>query len=299
VNLVIGASGSVGTRVVQRMLAAGEPVRGVTRDPVRLAGLHAQGLEVVRGDLRDTAWMPGALAGVRNLVLSSHALVPPSRQNHPLVTDAAGNRNMIDAAVAAGVQHIVFLSMANTSAAAPLEFARIKYGVEEYLRGCGATWSVVGPTVIIESHALLMQAEPLRTTGKVQFFGSGSRRLNWVAADDVADFVHRAVHEPALRNTRSAIGGPDVMSRLDVLKVVEELTGLTARRSHVPLPVIRILRQAIGPFHPGMRVLLDLTVAEDSGTAERLMAPAHLDWTGDRTVRDVVAAWAGAAVPAS
>jgi uncharacterized protein YbjT (DUF2867 family) len=291
-NLIVGASGTVGRRVARRLLERGEPVRAVSRDPARLAELTGLGATAVRGDLRTTDWLAAALQGVRALVLSTHGLVPPTRDNHPGITDDLGNRHIIDAAVRAGVEHVVFVS-ATSGASSPVLFGQVKYRAEQHLRAASSVrHTILRPTVFIETHALLLMAEPLRATGTVRFFGSGATTLNWISADDVADCIGDVLHGPDLGNRTLSIGGPDNLSRLEVLALIEQVLGRTAVRRHVPVAAMRLLRAFARPFHPGMRYLLDMAIAESTLPEDPTWAAAGYDWVGARTVDEVVRRWA-------
>lgn len=297
-NLIIGASGTVGNRVARRLLSRGAPVRAVSRTPSSLDDLKRLGAVTLQGDLREAGWMPAALDGVRSLVLTSHGLVPPTRDNHPGITDDAGNRRMIDAAKRAGVEHIVFVS-ATSGADSMVLFGQIKHRIEEHLRNSGIAHTIIRPTVYSETHAVRLIAEPLRDKGSVLFFGPGTTSLNWISAEDVADHVVRALDDTALRNRTEVIAGPDNLSRVEVLAIVERILGRTARRRHVPLAVVRAMKGFMGPLHPGMRYLLDMTIAESTMPDEASWAPRDVDWTGPTTIVQVVERWAehGARLP--
>ena len=287
-HLIVGASGTVGTRVARRLLERGDAVRAVSRDIRRLEGLRRLGAVPIAGDLRSAAWMPGALEGVHGLILASHGLAPPSRDNHPGLIDDEGNRRIIDAARQAGVQRVVLLSVARI-AGRPTLFEAVKRRAEEHLKGSGLPYAIVRPTVFIETHALLLLGEPLVAKGAVQFFGPGTATLNWISADDVADHVVRMLDvEPCERI--DVIGGKDNLSRCEVLATIERVLGKRARRTHVPLPVLRVMRATVGPLHPGMRFLLDMALAE--AAANGTTSPAPLDWTGPASVEDVIRRWA-------
>lgn len=289
-HLIVGASGTVGTRVARRLLSRGDVVRAVSRDISRLEALRRLGAIPIHGDLRSVDWMPPALDGVRSLILTSHGLVPPTRDNHPGLTDDIGNRQIIDAARQAGVEHVVFISAASV-AGQPTLFTTVKYGVEKYLKSTGVGYSVIRPTVFIETHALLLLAEPLRATGSVRFFGSGTASLNWISADDVAEYVIRTV-DAGPRNRTDVIGGPDNLSRRDVLEMIEQAVGRRARRTHVPTGVMRLMHAAVGSFHPGMKYLLDMALAE--GRTRDGTPAESLGWTGPTTVAEVIQRWARA-----
>ena len=88
---------------------------------------------------------------------------------------------------------------------------------------------------------MLLLAEPLREKGSVQFFGPGTTPLNWISAEDVADFAVRAL-DAGPRNGIDVIGGPDNLSRREVLELIEQVLGRDARRRHVPVTAMRALR---------------------------------------------------------
>ena len=147
---------------------------------------------------------------------------------------------------------------------------------------------MIRPTVFIETHALLLLAEPLRAKGSVLFFGPGTASLNWVSAEDVADYVVRAAVDLP-RNRIDTIGGPDNLTRLEVLAIIEQSLGKEARRTHVPVGMMRVMRTVVGAVHPGMKYLLDMALAEADAASG---APAAaLDWTGPTAVADVVQRW--------
>ena len=63
--VIFGATGNIGTEIVHRLLAKGEKVRAVGRNPEKLRALAAKGSETVSADLHDTNALTNALAGAR------------------------------------------------------------------------------------------------------------------------------------------------------------------------------------------------------------------------------------------
>lgn len=147
--LVTGATGQVGRRLVAELLAAGTPVRALTRSP-DTAGLPDR-VEVVAGGFAD---LPvGLFEGVRA------AFVFP----------AEGAADFVAAAAAAGVPRLVLLS----SLAAAREHSR-DHGsasqvhhsaIEEAVRASGAAWTILRPGTFASN--LLSWAQPIRYTGGV------------------------------------------------------------------------------------------------------------------------------------
>ncbi len=289
-HLILGASGQLGSRVARRLLDAGEPVRAVSRDPQRLEALAARGAEVLQGDLLERDWMPAALNGVRSVVLAAHGLLPPSRKNHPAAVDGIGTRHLLDQAARSGVERVVHVSAAggkgpNTS------FMKVKRETEGHLRASGLPHTILRPTVFMENHALVLMGEPLRDTGTVTLFGRGATPVNWISAADVADRVVEALGDMDAPDATLEIGGPQVRSRLEVLAILEEALGRTAKRRHAPVAVVRILRGIVGPFHPGMRHLLELVLEEETRPESVPLDPARFQWIGPTRVEEVVERW--------
>src|SRR3984893_2441831 len=147
--LIVGASGRLGSVVAERLLAQGKAVRAMTRTPLNLAHLKQQGAEIVSGDLRNPASLLSACQGVEQVVAAAHALVGKG-DNNPQTVDDEGNRHLIDAAKAAGVKHFIFVSVQGASPDSPLEFFRIKYRTEEYLRASGLNFTLLPSSAVIE-----------------------------------------------------------------------------------------------------------------------------------------------------
>jgi len=290
-HLIVGASGALGSRVARRLLEAGEAVRVATRDPARVAGAVAAGAEAVRLDLLEPSGVDAALAGVSRVVVASHGLVPPSRRNTPAAVDGDGARRLIDAAQRAGVRQVVVVSAAGADAGAT-KFARAKLGTERHLAASGVPWTVLRPSVFPENHALQLMGVPLRAGRPVPFFGAGTEPINWISADDVADDVVRVLSDPSALGTVRELRGVDRLSRRDALTLLEAALGQTARRQHLPVAVVRVVRAATVALHPGVHALLDLALDEIARGGDPSDAPARASWVGPTRVADVIARWA-------
>ncbi|HAT46498.1 MAG TPA: NAD(P)-dependent oxidoreductase, partial [Ktedonobacter sp.] len=177
--LIVGASGHLGSIVAQSLLAQGKPVRVMTRTPLNLAHLKQQGVEVVSGDLRDPASLLSACQGVEQVLAAAHALTGKG-DNNPQTVDDAGNRQLIDAAKVAGVKHFVFISVMGASPNAPVEFSRIKYRTEEYLRASGLSFTIIRPSAFMDLWAQLI-GQPILKQRKTTIFGRGNNPVNFVA----------------------------------------------------------------------------------------------------------------------
>jgi uncharacterized protein YbjT (DUF2867 family) len=294
-DLVIGASGRLGRRVVEGLLDQGRAVRAVSRDPgARLGAAAARGAETLRVDLRDQHSVELAVRGVEHIVLAAQGLSPPSRSNTSQAVEGEGNRRVVDAAAREGVEHLVFASVAGAEPGTPVRHLQVKHDTEVHLRARGVPHtSVRFASVFTEFHCLVLLAEPLRDGRTVRFFGPARNPIRWLSAQDAAEYVLFALDQPPTGST-PVVAGPEAMSRVEALELCEEVLGRTAKRAHLPLGVMRAIKALTSRLHPGIHGLLELAIAESTVPDHPTWAPDPdmIDWTGRRTVREVIDEWA-------
>jgi dihydroflavonol-4-reductase len=109
--LVTGSTGTVGAAIVSRLVADGRHVRALVRD-VERAGRHlAATVELVSGDVVDAGSVRAAIDGCD--VVYHAAGLPEQWQRDPTVfgrVNVGGTRNVIEAAIDAGVRSLVYTS---------------------------------------------------------------------------------------------------------------------------------------------------------------------------------------------
>jgi uncharacterized protein YbjT (DUF2867 family) len=110
--LVVGATGAVGSKVVEELLAIGKPVRALVRPGSDATALEQRGVAVARGDMLDPVSLATAFRGI-DCVITSAAGYTRRRKTDNADTDVAGNRNLAVAAQQAGVRRFVLCSILN------------------------------------------------------------------------------------------------------------------------------------------------------------------------------------------
>ncbi|MDQ6918107.1 MAG: NAD(P)H-binding protein [Candidatus Dormibacteraeota bacterium] len=259
--LVAGGTGRVGGGVVRLLTTRGESVRVLSRDPEagRRPGLES--IEIVHGDVSDPGAVARAVAGARTVVSTITGFGPG--EAGPAVVDAAGNRALIRAARSVGAEHFILVSIAGAGPAHPLEIYRAKFQAEEELKASGLAWTVIRPTTLMETWAMVVGA-PIRAKGRAQVFGRGDNPVNFVSANDVAGFVELAVLRPELRGVTLEVGGPENLTLNQVAALCFETCGRTGRISHLPLPVLRLASLIVPRLRPDIGRLIEAAVAMDT-----------------------------------
>jgi uncharacterized protein YbjT (DUF2867 family) len=139
--LVTGATGTVGSEVVRRLLAAGERPRALVRDPDKARERLGEQVEHVVGDLNRTETIGAALAGVDRLFLVT---TQSSRQPE-------WERRVIEAATRGGVGQIVKLSVFRADERSPLQIARQHAQAERALEQSGVAFTIVRPVFFMQN----------------------------------------------------------------------------------------------------------------------------------------------------
>jgi nucleoside-diphosphate-sugar epimerase len=109
--LVTGATGKVGGAVARALLARGDGVRALVRDPERAARLLPDGVELVRGDVTDPESVAAAVSGCE-LVFNAMGLPEQWLKDESIFerVNARGTETVVRAAAAAGVRRLVHTS---------------------------------------------------------------------------------------------------------------------------------------------------------------------------------------------
>jgi uncharacterized protein YbjT (DUF2867 family) len=260
--LIAGGTGTLGTRVVGLLRARGLEVRVLTRDPSRARHLQDDLIEVVPGDVRDPRAVERAMGGSKT-VISAIQGFSGSGGYSPRTVDQQGNSNLIRAARASAAEHFILVSIHGAAPDHPMELLRMKYFAEQELRASGLAWTIIRPTAYMETWATLI-GKPLLETGRTRIFGRGNNPINFVSAHDVARFVELAVVDPTMRGQLVEVGAPENLSMNQFAKTFETMTGKAGKKSHVPLPMMRLMAMLMRPVNPTLARQIQAGVVMDT-----------------------------------
>ena len=231
ISVVTGAFGYTGRYITQRLLDEGATVRTLTRTPASSSPFGDQ-VERHPLDFDNHAQLTDALHGADTLYNTYWIRFAHGPVNHD--TAVRNSRNLVDAAVAAGVQRIVHISITSASAQSPLPYFRGKGLVENHIRDSGLPYSILRPTVIFGREDILINniAWFLQRFPVFPIAGTGDYPLQPVFVDDVARLaVDSASTEGNL--TLDAVG-PETFTFGQLVLQIRQTTGGRARLFHLP-----------------------------------------------------------------
>lgn len=218
--LVTGATGTVGRRLLPLLLTKEIQVRALTRNP---KAQLTNGPEVVIGDLSKPETLSAAFADVSSLFLLS--------DGEDL---AAKDQIAIQAAQAAGVKHIVKLSVLSATYGAKDPITRWHVSGENVLRKSGLDWTFLRANGFMTN--ALNWTHSINGGGTI-FAPFASDRTSIVDPDDIAAMAATALTEPGHTGKAYGLTGPEGLS-------IREQAGILSEELSKPVSVIEISAEA-------------------------------------------------------
>jgi len=209
--LVTGATGNVGAHVVSELRARSASVRAFVRN-ADAATAKLGDVELAVGDLADQASVERALVGVQRVFLC--AADGPDKVAH--------ERAVIDAAAAAGVDHIVKLSAMHAGTGSPLPAFRWHGEIEAHLRRSGVPATVLAPSFFMAN--LLMVAGGVAHTGTL-FASTAGAKVAMIDLRDVAACAAVALTTEGHEGGTYELTGPRAITFDEVAMALGDATG--------------------------------------------------------------------------
>ena len=139
--------------------------------------------------------------------------------------DRQGNRNLIQAAIAAGVEQFVFTSFLGADINSYMELFRAKAEIEACLKASRLPYTVLAPNYFIESWAGMIVGMPLQAHQPITLVGEGRRQHSLISVGDVAAFAAAAVDHGAAIGRRIPIGGPEPLTWRGIVALFGQALG--------------------------------------------------------------------------
>ena len=236
-SLVTGATGYIGGRLVPELLDAGHDVRVLVRDEAKArAHLWADDVEIAVGDATDADDVRSALDGVDVAYYLLHSI---GTGGDFAETERSIASTFADAAADAGVQRIVYLGGMVPEDEELSEHLRSREQVGDVLLESGAPTAVLQAGVVIGSGSAsfemlryLTERLPVMVTPRWVH-----SRIQPIAIRDVLRYLVGCADLPVDVNRRFDVGGPDVLTYLEMMQSYAKVAGLPRRRV-LPVPVL-------------------------------------------------------------
>jgi uncharacterized protein YbjT (DUF2867 family) len=225
--LVAGATGYLGGFVARELRARGHFIRAVARSPRKLEPLRGSLDEIVEAEIT----LPESLTGICDGIDMVFSSIGITRQKDGLTfrdVDYRGNKNLLEAALDAGVRKFVYVSVLNGPRLRHLEIVDAHEMFVDELKKSGISYAVLRPTGYFSDMGEIFR---MARKGRVWLIGSGRNLVNPIHGADLAVACADAMES---ERTEIDVGGPETMSWIEVAELAFEVLGRPVRVSRIP-----------------------------------------------------------------
>jgi uncharacterized protein YbjT (DUF2867 family) len=273
-TLVVGASGQLGTRIVQQLSAARQPVRALVRATSRQQHLRLPHVDIVHADLTDPASLDAAVQGAGAVIATANAVAPLNGSRFSSVEDA-GYAALIAACAKHRAGRLVLVSVPQTPWDAKVPLLVHKRRIEQQLVASGLphavlrfesfmdTWfALSGLAMATRGDAAPLTARPwpflqrfmgvvgglVEKRGLLIVAGSAEGRQAFITVDDVARCCIAATRHAEAANATLAIGGPEALSWNEAAAAMAAVLQRPVQVVGTPAAVFALQKQLMRPF---------------------------------------------------
>ena len=215
--LVTGATGNVGSNVVQQLVNRGADVRALVRDTSKAS--FPSSVEVVQGDLLDVDSLRSAMSGVSTLFLLNGVVADE-------FTQAVIALNV---AREVGIERIVYLSVIHSDIYVNVPHFAGKFGVERMIEAMGMNATILRPAYYMDNE---ITVRDVVTGYGIYPMPIGDKGLAMIDARDVGEvaaieLIRREQSPGPLPTDYINLVGPDTLTGADAAAIWSNVLGRT------------------------------------------------------------------------
>ncbi len=247
---IAGGSGFIGRAIARRLAAMPDiRVRAMSRSPERarerLNLPNLANLEWVRAEVTEPSTLPNALQGAHTIVsavqFEGYPVENPKKGLTFERVDLGGTVALLEAAKKVGVEQFVYISGASADENASHPGFRAKGRAERAVRESGLAYTIFRPSLVYGPGDKVMNgfAKLAKFAPVFGVPGTGRQKVQPVLVDDLAACVAMAINGKG-RNATFDIGGPDLMTFDEMIRIMMEVTGRRRPILHIPEGLMRM-----------------------------------------------------------
>uniref|UniRef100_UPI002810BB8B SDR family oxidoreductase n=1 Tax=Arthrobacter sp. TaxID=1667 RepID=UPI002810BB8B len=233
--LVVGATGSLGGKVVDELLKRGKSVRALVRPTSDASRLQTRGVEIARGDMLDVDSLVAAMNGADAVITTAAGYTRGGKNSQDI--DTIGNSNLAEAARRTGIRRFVLTSILTSDQTPNVPHFWHKKVAEDKLEQLGVPFVALRPGAFIDQVAS-MGGNPI-DKGRMMWPGKASVPLTFVHTSDLAAYLAAAVDADAEDGERIDIGWDRPVSVLEVAKLMGVSAGKPIKVRAIPSAITR------------------------------------------------------------
>ena len=237
--LVVGATGFLGRRIVAALQEDRHPVRALARTPQRAQDLASSEVGVVEGDMLDAASIDRAVDGAAAVIVCVHTI---SKQTGGasgagfMDLEHAGIQNIIAAAIAHGVQRVIYVTSIGVAEDAVNTWLKGRWATEQLLLESGLDATIIRPGMIVgHGGDGFGMVERGARSSSVFLLARREQRFRTVGVDDLARQIVFVLDDPRAFGNAYEVGSDDVLTTDEMIDIAAEYLGRPPpRKVHLP-----------------------------------------------------------------
>ncbi|WP_051273460.1 SDR family oxidoreductase [Desulfotruncus alcoholivorax] len=242
--LVTGGTGLVGRHLVKALVEKGHKVRCLVRSPQKSGELLPSGVELVRGDINNSAAVSAACKGV-DKIYHLVAVIREEGDNTFEHVNVEGTLNLVIAAGQAGVKHFIHMSAIGACNNPKYKYVYSKWRGEEAVRQSGLGWTIVRPSIIygdgFNFFDRMMQSFRYVPGPVVPVPGKGATLFQPIAVEDIVRCLCLIGENGNMFGQMVELGGPEHLSYSQMLDLLMERLGEKRYKIYVPMFLMRLI----------------------------------------------------------
>lgn len=258
--LVTGATGFVGSHLVETLQRTGWSVTALVRTPQKLEDAGIQGVRSLVGDLASTETLAAACRD-QDVVFHVAGLVAARTPEEYLDVNRDGTARLVAAAESAGIGRLVLVSSLAAAgpsqpgtprtedlASAPVTaYGRSKLAAEEVVQRSSLPWTILRPpTIYGPRDRELLTAFKAARLGVAPVFGDGRQELSVIHATDLAEALLAAATAPGAVGLTAFATHPEILTSASLLHTIGRSLGRKPWIIPVPRPIGALLLRVTG-----------------------------------------------------
>ncbi len=261
--LVTGATGLVGSQVIQRALELGQPVTALVRSVEQASFLQEQGVELIEGDLTRPETLQGKLSGVTQVVHTAAKVGDWGRVDEYRQTNVTGLLNLIAALQEqCKLKRLIHISSLGVYAARDHHgtdetepphasgidgYTLSKIEAEQLLQQQSIPYTILRPGFIYgpRDRTVLPRILERLQSGQFAYLGSPEKLMNNTYVKHLVDAVFLALNQEQAVGQIYNITDVTLVSKREFISTIAEQAGYKSPEKVVPLPVARHLAKLL------------------------------------------------------
>src|SRR3954453_21812612 len=242
--LLTGATGTVGSALLRRLVARGEAVRCLVRSPRGLGDQRVR-VQITAGDLADPLSFRHALRGIDTVVhLAASIRDQPAGSIEEL--NGRATWRLVRAAERAGVRRFHFFSALGASSRHEARFFRAKALAERAIRESSVPYTIFAPSIVYApGDPWLTLLERMSLLPVMPLPGAGRALFQPIWAQDAASAVLAALEHDGDLPDRIELAGPDTLSHEAIVALALRAFARRLPLLPIPQPVVSRALQAV------------------------------------------------------